>query len=170
MIELAPCPGCKRHVAIAESACPFCGAASLRLSPVRRLLAGRLPRAAVFASATLVACGPKTSDPPMRHDLVNAAPRDAVGSNDLGDADEHHFAQPPIDASVAVVPADAPFRDPVMPACQLPAAFDSTDPRPLCQAPADRGVNRNHRCTSPKPGQKPVCMPYGAPPARRRVV
>src|SRR5690348_1838796 len=52
-MELQPCPGCRRHVA--EAACPFCGAAVERGE--RGALFGRLSRAAVFASATLIACG-----------------------------------------------------------------------------------------------------------------
>jgi hypothetical protein len=49
MSALAPCPSCHRHVRIAESACPFCGA-TVALEPVisARIGAQRLGRAAIF--------------------------------------------------------------------------------------------------------------------------
>jgi len=58
MSHLAPCPGCNRHIDIAEPACPFCATAlpaafRAQQSPVR--LRGRLGRAALMAAgATLM--------------------------------------------------------------------------------------------------------------------
>jgi hypothetical protein len=63
-MELRACPGCRRHVAVDETSCPFCALALPPESP-RVLSPGRLSRAAVFAGAALVtACGgkPKPTD------------------------------------------------------------------------------------------------------------
>ncbi len=104
MTDLRPCPACRRHVAIAAPACPFC-AVELAPSEAPHMTLGRLSRAAVFAGATLAtACGGKTK------------PAD-------------HATPPPSDAGVAKS-ADA----------------------------------------APQPVPNNVPMPYGAPPARRRVV
>lgn len=62
MSDLEPCPSCRRHVRLSESACPFCGAA-IEASAPRSLAGGRLTRAAVFAGAALATaaagCGGK---------------------------------------------------------------------------------------------------------------
>jgi hypothetical protein len=48
-----PCPGCSRHVKKGDATCPFCGAtASIEGGP-KRVLAGRLSRAALFAAGTM---------------------------------------------------------------------------------------------------------------------
>jgi hypothetical protein len=47
-----PCPACSRHVKRGDAICPFCGeTASVDIGP-RRVLAGRLSRAALFAAGT----------------------------------------------------------------------------------------------------------------------
>lgn len=53
-MQLHPCARCRRHVEITAEACPFCSAALTPAQPVVRFVGGRLSRAAVFASATLV--------------------------------------------------------------------------------------------------------------------
>jgi hypothetical protein len=75
VIDLHPCPGCRRHVAVTDARCPFCGAAQVATAP-HVVTAGRLSRAAVFATlaAGAVACGGK----PVREDrkvepIVDAA-------------------------------------------------------------------------------------------------
>jgi len=60
MSELRPCGECRRHVAVSENACPFCGALRDATAPSTMRL-GRMSRAAVFAGAALAstACGGK---------------------------------------------------------------------------------------------------------------
>jgi hypothetical protein len=53
-MQLHPCARCRRHVEVTAEACPFCDAALVPAQPVVRFVGGRLSRAAVFASATLV--------------------------------------------------------------------------------------------------------------------
>jgi len=61
---LRPCPGCRRHVA-AEPACPFCGVKLPPLEPPRATVHGRFSRAAVFAGATLAGCWTGKGDAPV---------------------------------------------------------------------------------------------------------
>lgn len=73
---LTPCIDCRRHVAISEPACPFCGGG---LAPVRRpSKLGRVSRAVVFASAAVAstACGKKAKQPDTK--TQQAAPTDAA--------------------------------------------------------------------------------------------
>ena len=74
---LAPCPGCARHVRVADPTCPFCGASfAAALSPTRGLEARRrLSRAALFTFAATVGsagCGATVTN------------TDASTSNDTG--------------------------------------------------------------------------------------
>lgn len=128
MMELDPCIACRRHIAVTETACPFCGV----LLPARTAQAfapNRLSRAAVFvagiALAGAVGCGGSKKD-------VKTQPTtsDAGISND----------------------AD-------------PAANEEAHRRAL-----DEQERHQHHGGGGCSGQPPVCMPYGAPPARRRLV
>jgi hypothetical protein len=113
MSDLEPCPACRRHVRVDESACPFCGGA-LEASAPRSLAAGRLTRAAVFAGAALAGatgCGGKQKTDPNGN---------GVGNEVVVDAGVEQAAPP--DAQ--------PYREP------------------------------DHN----------IPMPYGAPPARQRLV
>jgi hypothetical protein len=112
MNDLRPCPECRRHVRVDETACPFCTAALAPASPPA-LPVGRLTRAAVFtAGAALVAgaaCGGKSAP-----------------------------AQDPIDNTATVVDA----------------GVEPIDAEPVPPPPPDHDIP----------------MPYGAPPARQRLV
>ena len=146
MIDLDPCPECHRHVSVAEPACPFCGIALDRrlAQPFAR---HRLSRAAVFvAGAALGACwtSKPATEPHDRADQQITPPADAAET-----ATGHHFATPPGDAGVAAVPIDAP---------------------PIPRTNQQQNNFHSHGCYSPGNGQPPVCAPYGAPPARRRLV
>jgi hypothetical protein len=150
MTTFAPCPACKRHVATREIACPFC---AHRFTPRAQHIAlvGRVSRAAVF-SAALAAC---TNDKPP----APAVPPPAQGSDDLeklldndGRTVEHPTAPPPIDAAVAEPDA---------------AIVDAGVP--------DAGVVIKKKKKIVDAGVAPIdqrqmAKPYGAPPARRRVV
>jgi hypothetical protein len=156
MSELVVCPGCRRHVTTREITCPFC---ACTLSPARAqrvVLVGRVSRAAVF-SAALAACSddkPKSQPPPPAH-----------GSDDLEKLlddkpkVEHADIAPPIDAAVVVEP-DAAIVD--------------------AAPPPDAGVVVKKKRRKQEQQQETVkqidldriqnAKPYGAPPARRRVV
>jgi len=55
MIDLRPCPECRRHARIDADACPFCQAQLEPATPRKAVsTGGRLTRAAVFAGAALV--------------------------------------------------------------------------------------------------------------------
>ena len=149
-MELRVCPSCKRHVGTSERVCPFC---AIALAPARAqffALHGRVARAAVF-SAALAACAEDKPKPP--------APAPAQGSDDLEkllDTDERTVpraeAPPPIDAGVI---EDAAVAD--------------------AAVPVDAGVVRKKKkkiepvITKPPPDWHNA-KPYGAPPARRRIV
>jgi hypothetical protein len=66
MTQLEPCPDCRRHVRIDETACPFC-ARPLAFAPRARPVLPRAPigRAALFAFGALAApaCGNDESRP-----------------------------------------------------------------------------------------------------------
>lgn len=159
-----------------EAACPFCGSA--RFAPIStRSLVGRLSRAAVFASAAACATSTPTPQQPttesaaataiirgiissegvpvpgIRVDLVDSAKR--VRSTHTDADGEYMFTElaaglyeirtsgaEPRNASVQLGAREVGVRD-----------FDLSPP-PEVEEP-DRG---------------PCCKPYGAPPARRRVV
>ena len=110
-MQLKPCAACQRHVAVTETACPFCSE-PLEVSPPRSSALGRVSRAAVFAGAALAtaACGGKKAKP----------------------ADPN--LQSTADAGVVEAPKDAEE-------IKLPVPDHHNQP-----------------------------MPYGAPPARRRLV
>jgi hypothetical protein len=52
---LQPCVRCRRHIDRHAEACPFCSAVTGGAAP-RAMIAGRLSRAMLFASATMVSC------------------------------------------------------------------------------------------------------------------
>jgi hypothetical protein len=109
-MELRVCVECRRHVAVSETACPFCGTSGVSEAPASARL-GRLSRAAVFAGAALAttACGGKK---PKAENIENTQQQTTSTA----------------DAAV----------------------------EPTTVAPPDDRSN--------------IPMPYGAPPARRRVV
>lgn len=137
MIDLRPCPACRRHVGVDEAACPFC-AAPIAAAPGptgRRAAGGRLTRAAIFAGAVAAAgaCGssePKAEDP-QGGDLQQES---VEGRDDAGAAGEVMLSSP---ADAAVVP----------------------EPDPDEERRLDRVYDSNN-----------IPMPYGAPPARNRLV
>jgi hypothetical protein len=196
-MSFEPCPSCKRHVSASDAACPFCGT---RTNAVARgsTLAGRLTRAAVFAG--MAACSgsaanqPPPPPPPVEYPFAlppapaagkaslsgivresgyrRAAVRvDLQGSNGehqsavTNDKGEYRFLD--IEPGTYTVVADPGYRGqrpqdgPVMqPATQVELAADANEQRDLGVQPPPPYV----------PDTGPCCKPYGAPPARRRVV
>ena len=157
---LRPCGKCRCHVRVSEVACPFCGAELAGAPPRAVTVVGRVTRAAIF-SAALAGC---TNDKPK----PTPAPAPAQGSDDLeklldhdGSEVVHPEAPPPIDASIATTDA---------------APIDAGVPTP------DAGVVRKKRHKQQQQqqeqtieqvkqiDQRHMAKPYGAPPARRRIV
>lgn len=155
MSALAPCPSCRRHVTIDERTCPFCERPLPPLRAQHLALVGRVSRAAVFGAALAACSGDKQPPAP-------AQPPPAQGSDDLEqllDNDGREVAHPdppPSDAAVE------PIAD---------AAIDAGVP--------DAGVvkkkkvrTRHERELERQLDETRIhsAKPYGAPPARRRVV
>lgn len=93
MIQLEPCPECRRHVKIDEPQCPFCGrglASAFENVAPRRAPPPRLGRAATlaFGLATLGACtdtsAPSDAQPAMDAGADAAIPVDADYDYDGG--------------------------------------------------------------------------------------
>ncbi|HEY5922735.1 MAG TPA: hypothetical protein VIV11_13740 [Kofleriaceae bacterium] len=157
MSKLAPCPGCKRHVATRETACPFCARALAPRRAQHIVLIGRVSRAAVF-SAALAACTEEKPKP--------APVPPAQGSDDLEKLLDHQ----PRPVEPAAAPSDAAISD---------AALAESDAAIVVDAGVrpDAGVvkKKKKKQTPEEVIQKPdfdhhKAMPYGAPPARRRIV
>lgn len=93
---LISCEGCRRHVRADDEACPFCGAAVAAAPVARSVLEGRLSRAAVFASAVLVApgCLVQSNPPPPNYQQHQQQPPPPPPSDD-----RQGFAEPPPDYS-----------------------------------------------------------------------
>jgi hypothetical protein len=98
MSSLVPCPGCQRHLRVAEVACPFCGAdVSRQLAPRARpaVSTAGLSRAAVLAigaglATAAVGLLPGCEDdaePVPSEQPVYGAPVQNDGGNDAGSAD-----------------------------------------------------------------------------------
>jgi hypothetical protein len=102
MGELAPCPRCRRHIAVETVACPFCRGATQR-SGVGKLLehGARLSRAAVFGGAA--ACYTTTAPAPV-------PPPPPPPPNDPGPQDTAPPVEPP--PPVDSQPQDAGFSKP----------------------------------------------------------
>jgi hypothetical protein len=161
---MTPCPGCARHVRDRDASCPFCGAAVVHV--VRAFAIGRVTRAAVF-SAALVACG-GTKD----------APKPAAGSAEhldqdfnqlLGSAEGSARRQVAVDASLAIdaaATADAGISDEER-TRQLQRAQEAEHRRKL-QRDHERELEEQREQQQQQWHHVP--KPYGAPPARRRVV
>jgi hypothetical protein len=181
---LAPCPSCHRHVA-AEPACPFCGVTLASAPTARATLPGRFSRAAVFAGATLAGCW--TSSPPTEttttttvatpdanHGRIEGQLRDPEG--DLPGAQRVTLTPinsgPDMKEHVATTNEQGNFVFDNIPvgdyrlsastsngvAAQMITVRAGTQHR-IVDAPAMHV--RQHRLPN---------MPYGAPPARYRIV
>lgn len=181
-MELVPCIVCRRHVSVGETTCPFC-AAAVPVQRARRFApSGRITRAAVF-SAALVGCETKPETP-------KAAPAPQhEGSDDLEqllDGDRHvadRPAPPRADASVpadataiAVTAVDAGMRPDAGVDAKLLAAKREKQQREKRERERREREERERierqldEQTLRNPDWQIQAKPYGAPPARRRVV
>ena len=133
-MDLAPCPGCRRHVR-SGGECPFCASAGPALT-ARVSAVGRLSRAMVFgaALAATAACGGKTKP---------------AGTTDQRDPfpDEAHHGGGCVDPD--------------------PKRIEELEQR---KASAKSEEEKTALDQELQIARQPSCMPYGAPPRRRRVV
>lgn len=167
MTALRPCTACKRHVRTSATTCPFC-AEALSAGRAQYVKPGALTRAAVFAAA-LAGC----------HDHKTPAPKPAPaqGSDDL----ENMLDQQPRTAEHAATDAAVQVATPDDAAA---VAVDAgVDPQALYDKKrrADEQKKRMEEIRQRRREQVDHvdqvqihehinAKPYGAPPARRRVV
>ncbi|HEY5952295.1 MAG TPA: carboxypeptidase-like regulatory domain-containing protein [Kofleriaceae bacterium] len=199
-MTLRACSQCRRHFA-AEAVCPFCGTAAPPV-PQRPRLGGRLSRAAVFASVTLVGCytsnpppqqyGPPPPPPPHeepQHFSDPPPPRPTSGGSISGVVRDSRNttpmpnvsvqlmsnAQPPtIEPQATQTDANGRYSFANLPAGTYLIVYGNANPRSR-QRPQQLVFIADHEAKaldlqiySPPPSNIP--MPYGAPPARARVV
>jgi hypothetical protein len=176
-MELVTCVHCRRHVGVRETVCPFCASALPAQRPQHVPLRGRLSRAAIFsAAAALVGCDSKPSTP---------APVPAHGSGSgSGSADD---LEKMLDVDQHVVDHPAPPADAAVDAIAIAATVDAgvpvdagVDPAVVAEQRRRREAERKRReqerlrreqqLIDQQIMRQNVAKPYGAPPARRRVV
>lgn len=114
MIDLRPCPACRRHARIDAELCPFCNAL-LDAAPARSMPRGRLTRAAVFAAGAALAgatvgCG--SSEGADEHVDEQTTEGDEYVGDDMGGGDDltEDEADPP-DHDVAMPYGAPPARN-----------------------------------------------------------
>ena len=181
---LQPCVGCRRHVDTRDSRCPFCGEA-ISASPPRAVSGSRLSRAALFAGITLAEVGAGCA--PTPYETVHPHAGTAVVRGVL--RDQHH--RPVAGARVAVLGVSgAPDHQHDMTtdsmgryALELPpgehrlhfdvnrvhggrVTYGGTQFSVTLQAGEIKELHPQMTISEGMMGAKP----YGAPPARRRIV
>lgn len=165
-MQLRVCVGCRRHVGIRETACPFCACALPAAPPPRAVRFGRVSRAAVF-SAALVACS--------KEPAKQAPPPPAQGSDGSDGSDDLEklldrqvqVVEVP-DAAAAAEPADAAVEQAATPVdAGVPDAGAVVKKKRRQQKQkADELELQKQRVID----HRHMAKPYGAPPARRRIV
>jgi hypothetical protein len=189
---LIPCGGCRRHVRSSEPACPFCGRA-IEPAPARSSVVGRLSRAAVFAG--LAGCG-APSTPATQVDRTKQvdqtkqvedtyAAKPAAGMGTLrGSVRDHRGTfipnftvtlgnDPP---RTAITDAQGFFTFEDLPAGSYELSWPISGSRQgsdsrVVEVKVDAVIRADIQFWPP-PSYDPnsPAMPYGAPPARRRIV
>lgn len=167
---LAPCPGCSRHVRVADNACPFCGTAFSSTLTAQPGLDGRrrLSRAALVTfAATLGAAGcgatVSTTDASSGSDTGVVVDRPAVvdsGATDAGTPDSG-----PRDSGTVVRDTGAPDdQGGVVAAYGLPFPTDAGPPDDEGNSSADYG-SPPPRDAGPGPDDDGgSAAEYGGPP------
>jgi hypothetical protein len=174
-MELVVCGGCKRHVDVREDRCPFC-ASAVTARPQRVSVRGRLSRAAVF-SAALVACESKQPPPQPA-----PAPQLQQGSDDLEkmlDGDQHvadrPVVAPPPATDASLADAGAIATQAIDAGVPVDAGMDRAKILEHKRKERIRREREEQQREPPPPPPPPydhmnIPKPYGAPPARRRLV
>jgi hypothetical protein len=194
---MTPCPTCRRHVVLAETACPFCGAAITPV-PQRPIIAvSRLTRSAVFAGASLASsCYVDKTPPPTTPAQEQAPPRVRDHSHASASMGAIHGVvtnaangQPVAQTWIQITPNPYHAEDHdrnkdvytdargayaiELPPGNYRLSVRSADPanRPtdhLLTLRIGESLTADFSITVAPP--MPLPMPYGAPPARRRLV
>lgn len=153
--SLVPCSGCGRHVRVADSACPFCGASisdELRAKVIPSTTR-RLGRNAAFAFATTLALGACAPAQQPAGDASNDSAADSA-SNDSGEQPDSSivamYGAPAVDSGAD----SAPDGGGTAPLYGGPVPVDAGDSDSSSE---DAGSDGN-------PGTR-----YGAPPPDRDV-
>lgn len=184
-MTLQPCSRCARHVDSRDVSCPFCGGVVHRREP-QPVRAGRFARAAVFAGAALAGCDqgklpdkapveePKEQPKPARASRVYGVVVDEMGASLVGvgvslNGDAQTYTTKTDDRGrfevVSVVPGT--YRAEFMyAAVDMGMQRNGLDQREIVIA---AGAAQRLEITL-NVASHPVAMPYGAPPARRRLV
>jgi hypothetical protein len=167
--DLRVCPVCDRHVDVRERACPFCASALPPGRARRIVLAGRVSRAMVFGAA-LVACGDDPPAQPAPAPVQQGTDDDLEKMLDTQGAQRAPDPAAPIDAALA----DAAEVDAAVPDAGVDAAAERKRKADLAEK---RRKQQRERERKELEEQKRMveerihnAKPYGAPPARRRVV
>ena len=186
---MTPCPRCRRHVR--ESTCPFCGAAIMPVASRPIIAVGRLTRSAVFAGASLASgCWVDKAPPPTTPTTpVKQTPSNASRGTVRGVVIDAATGRPVNQAWIQITPnpynaedhdrnkdatTDVDGRYTVeLPPGDYRVAVQSADraqPRPEHLVTVQAGDSLSVDFQIALPPTPPMPMPYGAPPARRRVV
>ncbi|NVB79987.1 MAG: carboxypeptidase regulatory-like domain-containing protein [Kofleriaceae bacterium] len=194
-MQLEPCAQCKRHVAVDATKCPFCDA-PIGASPPRSALVGRWSRAAIFAGATtLTACYTSSTgatNTQIQNDTKTAPTKVAQPAPGTGTVhgvvtDQNGALIPNMPVALAIagtwdsqqntktdargefVFADVPPGD-YQVIYEMPSRPHEGPNLRDVKVEADKIVEANGRIYPHPVDTGPCCKPYGAPPARRRVV
>ena len=197
-MSLRPCPSCLRHVAAADRACPFCGAATVG-SPVTSALPAKLTRAAIFATAALgapacwsgKAAETTPTDPTHQrgsgdgtgHTEVTHVPDAGTGTivvtlvdnngNPVAGRQVHLVGGQGSSEPEAVTDARGQATFPNVPPGTYTVRSHDGHPRhspSVASVVVKSGEIAASRLTVYIQPYSPTPMPYGAPPSRRRVV
>lgn len=179
-----PCVGCRRHVKAGTSGCPFCGATVCTTSKARLL--GRVSRAAVFASATS-ACwtgnGPATDTTTVSNKVEASATSgiitgrvvDATNNRKMAGVVVEIYPVTGGDPKRVTTDSSGRYRVADLPAGDYQVIFRGPQQNPRMapypnnvKVAAGQTVTLDNAYQPYDPSNIP--MPYGAPPARRRVV
>jgi len=167
---MTPCSSCARHVRHGETACPFCGEPFVAPAPRSVALIGRVTRAAVF-SAALAGCA--------KHEQPKPAPH--AGSAENLDQDFNQLVGSAEQGSAVAQTIDAAAPDAAQVAVPVDAMTDEERTRQL-QKQQQAIENKKQQERERREHEKMVeqqqlqnqqhwnAKPYGAPPARRRIV
>jgi len=204
MLDLRPCPSCRRHVVVAATACPFCAAALAAAEPPPDVPIGAFSRAAVFAGLALAspACwtgggnqpatttGTQTTQTSTQTDgTVAPAPEgnkpDVTTARLEGVVTNSRTGQALVGYAVSIRPrtaaatqatatdASGHYAFAKLPAGEYVLQFGQAMPRrppTVVSLTLHVGEAKRHDQAIFIPEPSNVPMPYGAPPARERIV
>ena len=188
---LRVCVQCRRHVALSETACPFCRAALAPCTQRAPRVAARLGRAAIFAGATAVTgcwtSSTKAHDTnTVEHKTVETTPAAVPPGSIRGVVRNGETGQPLAGFAVTLVAEAGAVQQGVtdqkgeyvftgLEPGNYTVTYQPSHPRqPPAEVPVtlhpEQGERADLSIVFPAPDRGPCCKPYGAPPARRRIV